>query len=102
MGAPKAPKPTTAQLQEESDQVQASALLDQQENERRKRLLNAAAGMRVFAGSALTRAAPSNTSAQGAPSAAQVVGMSGSIFSNTGGTGSIATGGSGRAGAKPA
>jgi hypothetical protein len=71
VSSPSPPQPTQAQVESENQQLQASALLDQQENERRKRLLNAAAGVRAFAGSAIGRAAPSNTSA-GGPSATQI------------------------------
>lgn len=93
MSSPSAPKPTQQQLDSEAQQLQASALLDQQENERRKRLLNAAAGVRAFAGSAITRAAPSDTAngiVAGAPSASQ----SGSFVTATGG-GAARGGGSG-------
>jgi hypothetical protein len=85
VSSPKPPKPTEAQLQQEAEQMQASALLDKQENERRKRLLNAAAGVRAFAGSAITRAAPSDT-AVGAPSASQA-GTAGSFVTSQGGSG---------------
>lgn len=64
-GKPKTPKPTAAQKALEAEQVQQTAQLNAQDNERRKRLLAAQQGIRVFAGSALTRPAPSNTA--GAP-----------------------------------
>lgn len=60
-GKPKTPKPTAAQKALEAEQVQQTAQLNAQENERRKRLLAAQQGVRAFAGSALTRGAPSNT-----------------------------------------
>jgi len=67
--------------------LQASALLDQQENERRKRLLNAAAGIRAFAGAAITRATPGNTAAPGGPSASQMS-TAGSFVAPTAGSSS--------------
>lgn len=60
-GKPKAPKPTAEQKALEKQQVEQLAQLNAQENERRKRLLAAQQGVRAFAGSALTRGAPSNT-----------------------------------------
>jgi hypothetical protein len=54
------PEPTAAQVQLENEQRQTSAKLDKQENERRKRLLAAAQGIRAFRGSAILRAAPGN------------------------------------------
>lgn len=42
-------------------QVQDLARLDEQENLKIKRMLNASRGSRMFAGSVLSRAAPSNT-----------------------------------------
>lgn len=43
-------------------QKEQSAKLDTQENERRKRLLSAAQGVRAYSGSPLFRQAPGNTS----------------------------------------
>lgn len=54
-------KPTPAQVALENQQMQQSAQLDQQENVRRKRLLSAAQGLRVFRGSALSRAPAGNS-----------------------------------------
>lgn len=60
-GKPKTPKPTETQKALEKEQVIQTAQLSQQENERRKRLLSAQQGVRAYTGSALFRAAPSNT-----------------------------------------
>lgn len=57
---PKAPKPTQAQLDLEQSQRVASAQLDKQENERRKRLLAAAQGLRAYRGAPIARSAPGN------------------------------------------
>lgn len=87
MSSPSAPKPTQSQLAEEAAQNQASAMLDQQENQRRKRLLNAAAGIRAFSGSALTRAAPSNTAGTAPAAPAPTVPGAGSFVAPRGGGG---------------
>ena len=66
MKSSKPPAPTAEQLQSEALQRQQSAVLDAQENDRRKRLLNAASGIRAFRGSALFRSAPSDTAGNSA------------------------------------
>lgn len=71
---PKAPKPTPDQLALEAAQREAAAKLDSAENERRKRLLNAAEGTRAYAGSPLFRGLAQNAAANGF-----------SVFSPTGG-----------------
>jgi hypothetical protein len=60
-GKPKAPKPTEAQKQLEASQVLQLTKLDAQENERRKRLLSAAQGVRAYRGSPVFRSSPSDT-----------------------------------------
>ena len=60
-GKPKAPKPTEAQKQLEASQVLQMTKLDAQENERRKRLLSAAQGVRAYRGSPVFRSSPSDT-----------------------------------------
>lgn len=68
---------TAQQQQLETQQATQQATLDQQENERRKRLLLATQGTRVFRGSALSTAAGTNSRANsaaagpGGPSSAQ-------------------------------
>lgn len=59
--SPKQPAITQDQLDLEAMQKTASAKLDAQENDRRKRLLSAAEGVRAYGGSPLFRARPSNT-----------------------------------------
>lgn len=59
--SPKQPAITQDQLDLEAMQKTTSAKLDAQENDRRKRLLNAAEGVRAYGGSPLFRARPSNT-----------------------------------------
>lgn len=61
----KTPGPTDAQLALEYRQREESAVLDKEENERRKRLLSAMQGARAFRGSALFRG---NQAAQNAKS----------------------------------
>lgn len=63
MKSSKTPDPTPEQLAAEAMQRQQSAQLDAQENQRRKRLLGAAQGMRAFRGSALFRTGPKNSAA---------------------------------------
>lgn len=53
-------------------QKQQSATLDATENDRRKRLLNAAEGIRAYSGSPLFRARPSNTAGTNTTSDAPV------------------------------
>lgn len=59
--SPKQPAITQDQLDLEAMQKQTSAKLDATENDRRKRLLNAAEGVRAYGGSPLFRPRPSNT-----------------------------------------
>lgn len=73
MKSSKTPDPTPEQLAAEAMQREQSAQLDAQENQRRKRLLGAAQGVRAFRGSALFRTAPRNASAGAAPAAAPIV-----------------------------
>lgn len=61
MSKKKAPKPTAEQQQIQRQQLIQLTELDDDENRRRKQLLSNAAGIRAFKGSALTRAAPSNS-----------------------------------------
>lgn len=61
MKSPSTPKVTQDQLDLEAMQKTQSAKLDATENDRRKRLLSAAEGVRSYAGSPLFRARPSNT-----------------------------------------
>lgn len=61
MGSKKAPKPSPEQVQIQKQQLIQLTELDEEENKRRKQLLNNAAGLRAFKGSVLTRASPSNT-----------------------------------------
>lgn len=68
--SPKPIQPTPEQLQLEASQRLQSAQLDKQENERRKRLLSAAQGVRAFRGSALFRGAPTNKAGSSAPAPA--------------------------------
>lgn len=75
--APKAPQPTADQLALEASQREMSAKLDAQENERRKRLLNAAQGIRAYTGSPLFRSAPSNTAAGPVAAVAQAAAAAG-------------------------
>jgi hypothetical protein len=58
---PKAAKPTAAQKALEASQLLQTTKLDATENDRRKRLLSAAQGVRDYRGSPVSRAAPSNT-----------------------------------------
>ena len=67
-GKPKPPGVTQDQLDLEAMQKEQVAKLDAAENERRKRLLNAAQGIRAYAGSPIFRAGPSDT-AGAAPAA---------------------------------
>jgi len=60
-GSPSTPQVTQDQLDLEAMQKTTSAKLDAQENDRRKRLLNAAEGVRAYGGSPLFRSRPSNT-----------------------------------------
>lgn len=74
MKSSKTPDPTPEQLAAEAMQRQQAATLDAQENQRRKRLLGAAQGVRAFRGSALFRQGPRNASADpAAPAAAPIV-----------------------------
>ncbi|MEY4760638.1 MAG: hypothetical protein RLZZ200_494, partial [Pseudomonadota bacterium] len=61
MKSGKAPKPTAAQAAMEASQLAEVSRLDAEENKRRKRLLAAAQGVRVYTGSPLMRAPASNT-----------------------------------------
>ena len=67
--SPKPIQPTPEQLQLEAQQKLDSAQLDKQENERRKRLLSAAQGIRAFRGAAIFRGRPSNTAGKSSASA---------------------------------
>lgn len=74
------------QLAVEQQQRTDQATLDKQENERRKRLLAATQGLRMFRGSATSRTLPSNTaSAQAAPaSPGNLFSPGGSMFNGFG------------------
>lgn len=61
MKSPSAPTITQDQLDLEAMQRTQSAKLDATENDRRKRLLSAAEGIRAYSGSPLFRGRPSNT-----------------------------------------
>jgi hypothetical protein len=69
-GKPKMPKesPEAAVLRQR--QIGDLVKLDDEQNIKIKRILNGARGVRAFAGSALTRAAPSNSAGRSAASAA--------------------------------
>ena len=76
-GKPKAPKPTAEQKALEKDQIVQMSQLNQQENERRKRLLAAQQGIRAYTGSALFRAAPGDRA--GGPAVAPPAGGVGGV-----------------------
>lgn len=68
MGSSGSSAPTAQQTELETQQANQQATLDQQENDRRKRLLQATQGTRVFRGSALSTAAGTNTASNAAAS----------------------------------
>lgn len=102
--------PTLQQQQLEAAQAKMNADLNLQENEQRKAILNSMTGMRVFRGSALSRAVAGNTAggaAYGGPSPTQVRNSSGGLISRAqqslldaaaAGSGSTPAGGAGASG----
>jgi len=108
-------EPTLQQKQLETQQALETARLNIEENSQRKSILNGMNGMRVFRGSALSRAVAGNTAGQntpgGAPSGAQRRASGGTPFgvfnslldpataAATGGTGATSAGGAGASGA---